>query len=175
MRIQRVNRASSRSLETLYIICLSGGDFENEELRITWTASSNEAHYVPGMALGTLQESSHLILTVLLSKYCYYLRFTYEISWSPERLSDSTKATQLFSEEPGFEPRQSDLVTIIKYPPVPESLTGSCGLWYDPPNRKDFLQGWPKRRRATHRWFRPLSLCLSFSHDSFAVCSWRWL
>lgn len=67
MRIQRVNRASSRSLETLYIICLPGGDFENEELRITRTASSNEAHYVPGMALGTLQESSHLILTVLLS------------------------------------------------------------------------------------------------------------
>lgn len=38
------------------------------------------AHYVPGMALGTLHESPHLILTVLLSKYCYYLRFTYEIS-----------------------------------------------------------------------------------------------
>ena len=38
------------------------------------------AHYVLGMALGALHESSHLILTVLLSKYCYYLRFTYEIT-----------------------------------------------------------------------------------------------
>lgn len=67
----------------------------------------------------------------------------------------------------GFEPRQSDLrVTIIHL--FLSLWQVAVVSWYDPPNRKDFLQGGPERRRAPHGWFRPLSLCLSFSHDSFA-------
>lgn len=109
-------------------------------------------HYVPGTALGTLHELSHLILTVLLSKYCYYLRSICETSWGPERLSDSTEVTQPYSEESGFELRQSDpsqTWSLIKCPPIPESLTGSCGLWYDSPNRKS---SFPTPSRMTQKY-----------------------